>query len=184
MSMAFDGSKLTTLFGPKWRMLLIGAGQLSQAVAQIALMLDFEVLVCDPREEYVTPARAGAVGVSFVAGMPDDVVRELKPDAHTAIVALTHDPKLDDMALIEALRSDAFYVGALGSARNQAARKKRLAEHFELTEAELARLHGPVGLRLGAKTPAEIAVSICAQVVECKNRIEAPRAATAGCAVA
>src|SRR4029079_8374355 len=106
--------------------------------------------------------------IRHVPGMPDDVVREMRPDAHTAIVALTHDPKLDDMALIEALRSDAFYVGALGSSRNQAARKKRLAEHFELTDAELVRLHGPVGLRLGAKTPAEIAVSICAQIVECK----------------
>lgn len=179
--MRFDGSTLTTLFGPKWRLLLVGAGQLSQAVAQIAQMLDFEVLVCDPREEYVVPPQAG---IQRLSGMPDDVVRDLNPDPHTAIVALTHDPKLDDMALIEALRSDAFYVGALGSARNQAARRKRLAEHFEVTGKELARLHGPVGLRLGAKTPAEIAVSICAQVVECKNRIEAPAAAAAGCAVA
>ena len=183
MKMQFDGIRLMTLFGPRWRLLLIGAGQLSQAVAQIAQMLDFEVLICDPRDEYVIPAKAGAVGASFVAGMPDDVVRDLVPDTHTAIVALTHDPKLDDMALIEALRSDAFYVGALGSARNQSARKKRLAEHFELTDAELARLHGPVGLRLGAKTPAEIAVSICAQIVECKNKLEAPLATTAGCAV-
>jgi xanthine dehydrogenase accessory factor len=179
-TMQFDGMKLTTHFGPKWRLLLIGAGQLSQAVAQIAQMLDFEVLVCDPREEFVLPAQAG---VQRVEGMPDDVVREMNPDAHTAIVALTHDPKLDDMALIEALRSSAFYVGALGSSRNQAARKKRLAEHFELTQEELARLHGPDGLRLGAKTPAEIAVSICAQVVECKNRIEAHAPVAAGCAV-
>ena len=180
-SMHFDGLTLTTLFGPKWRLLLIGAGQLSQAVAQIAQMLDFEVLVCDPREEYASTI--ATVGATHVPGMPDDVVREMKPDAHTAIVALTHDPKLDDMALIEALRSEAFYVGALGSSRNQAARKKRLAEHFDLTEAELARLYGPVGLRLGAKTPAEIAVSICAQVVECKNKLEAPAPLAAGCAV-
>ena len=115
--------------------------------------------------------------------MPDDVVRELRPDAHTAVVALTHDPKLDDMALLEALRSDAFYVGALGSSRNQAKRKQRLAEHFDLTEAELARLHGPVGLRIGAKTPAEIAVSIVAQIVECKNAV-AQTATPAGCDVA
>jgi xanthine dehydrogenase accessory factor len=167
--MSFDGSRLTTLFGPKWRLLLIGAGQLSQAVAQMAALLDFEVLVCDPREEY--SSTLSVTGATHLPGMPDDVVRELRPDAHTAIVALTHDPKLDDMALIEALRSDAFYVGALGSARNQAARKMRLAEHFELTESELARLHGPVGLRIGAKTPAEIAVSILAQLIECKNRI-------------
>lgn len=180
-TMHFDGSRLTTLFGPKWRLLLIGAGQLSQAVAQIAQMLDFEVLVCDPREEY--SSTLGPSGALHLPGMPDDVVRELKPDAHTAIVALTHDPKLDDMALIEALRSDAFYVGALGSARNQAARKSRLAEHFDLTEAELARLHGPVGLKLGAKTPAEIAVSIAAQIVERKNAVGAATPATAGCAV-
>src|SRR5450830_866240 len=107
-------------------------------------------------------------------GMPDDVVRALVPDAHTAIVALTHDPKLDDMALLEALVSDAFYVGALGSRRNQAARKQRLAEHFGLTPAALARLHGPVGLSIGAKTPAEIAVSVVAQIVQVKNAPPAP----------
>ncbi len=180
-SMQFDGLTLTTLFGPKWRMLLIGAGQLSQAVAQIAQMLDFEVLVCDPREEY---ASALAPGATLLTGMPDDVVREMKPDAHTAIVALTHDPKLDDMALIEALRSSAFYVGALGSTRNQATRKKRLAEHFDLTEAELSRLHGPVGLRIGAKTPAEIAVSVIAQVIEVKNAVAATAAVAPGCTVA
>jgi len=166
-TMHFDGSRLSTVFGPKWRLLLIGAGQLSQAVAQIALMLDFEVLVCDPREEYA--ATLNLDGVSRVLGMPDDVVRELVPDAHTAIVALTHDPKLDDMALLEALRTDAFYVGALGSRRNQATRKQRLAEHFDLTAAELARLHGPVGLFIGAKTPAEIAVSVVAQIIQVKN---------------
>jgi xanthine dehydrogenase accessory factor len=180
--MHFDGLLLTTLFGPKWRLLLIGAGQLSQAVAQIAQMLDFEVLVCDPREEYASTL--AMTGATHVPGMPDDVVRDLKADAHTAIVALTHDPKLDDMALLEALRSDAFYVGALGSARNQATRKQRLAEHFDLTADQLARLHGPVGLRLGAKTPAEIAVSIAAQIVECKNRVAPGVAATPGCAIA
>jgi len=166
-AMQFDGQRLTTVFGPRFRLLLIGAGQLSQAVAAMARMIDFEVLVCDPREEYA--ATLAMEGVTRLPGMPDDVVRDLIPDIHTAIVALTHDPKLDDMALLEALRSDAFYVGALGSARNQATRKKRLAEHFGLSEAELARLHGPVGLRIGAKTPAEIAVSVIAQLVEVKN---------------
>ncbi len=167
---AFDGMTLKTTFGPKWRLLLIGAGQLSQAVAQMASMLDFEVLVCDPREEYAAMLPAGA---TRVLGMPDDAVRELNADQHTAIVALTHDPKLDDMALMEALRSNAFYVGALGSQRNTSTRKARLKEHFELTDAELARLHGPVGLRLGAKTPAEIAVSIVAQIVQVKNALHA-----------
>jgi xanthine dehydrogenase accessory factor len=168
-AMAFDGLSLTTLFGPKWRLLLIGAGQLSQAVASMAILLDFDVLVCDPREEYAfDPAQVGATRVS---GMPDDVVRELQPDAHTAIVALTHDAKLDDMALMEALQSDAFYVGALGSKRNQATRKERMIEHFDMTAQQLERLHGPVGLAINAKTPAEIAVSILAQIIAVKNTL-------------
>jgi xanthine dehydrogenase accessory factor len=178
--MQFDGSRLTTLFGPCWRLLLVGAGQLSQAVAHIATLLDFEVLVCDPREEYATTLNVP--GAVRVPGMPDDAVRDLQPDSHTAVVALTHDPKLDDMALLEALRSGAFYVGALGSARNQARRRERLAEHFDLTAAELDRLHGPVGLRIGAKTPAEIAVAILAEIIECKNRV-AQAATAAGCVV-
>ena len=170
-SMAFDGLTLTTLFGPKWRLLLIGAGQLSQAVASMAALLDFEVLVCDPREDYAfEPASVGATRLS---GMPDDVVRDIQPDAHTAIVALTHDAKLDDMALLEALQSHAFYVGALGSQRNQKARKLRMAEHFGLSEAALSRLHGPVGLRINAKTPAEIAISILAQIITVKNTLAA-----------
>jgi xanthine dehydrogenase accessory factor len=165
----FDGITLSTVFGPKWRLLLIGAGQLSQAVAQIALLLDFEVLVCDPREEYASTLLATVPGVVRAEGMPDDAVRALPPDAHTAIVALTHDPKLDDMALIEALQSDAFYVGALGSKRNQQSRKQRLAEHFDLTTEQLDRLRGPVVLALGAKTPAEIAVSIVAEMVQVRR---------------
>ena len=176
-ALQFDGTVLTTLFGPRWRLLLIGAGQLSQAVAQMARMLDFEVLVCDPREEYA--ATLDLNQMTRVAGMPDDVVLQLAPDAHTAVVALTHDPKLDDLALMEALQSPAFYVGALGSRRNQAARKQRLAEHFGLSETALARLHGPVGLAIGARTPAEIAVSIVAEIVAVKNAQVAPVAAGA-----
>ena len=174
----FDGATLTTVFGPKWRLLLIGAGQLSQAVAQMAVMLDFEVLLCDPREEYAATLGVGLQGMRRVHGMPDDVVRELAPDAHTAVVALTHDPKLDDMALLEALQSGAFYVGALGSRRNQEARKKRLAEHFGLSASDLARLHGPVGLALGARTPAEIAVSVVAELVQVKNTVASVVAGT------
>ena len=170
---AFDGQTLKTTFGPKWRLLLIGAGQLSQAVAQMAAMLDFEVLVCDPREEYAAmlPTHGATHNITRLPGMPDDVVRDLCADAHTAIVALTHDAKLDDMALLEALRSSAFYVGALGSQRNTTARKARLKEHFGLTDAQLDRLYGPVGLWLAAKTPAEIAVSIVAHIVQVKNAL-------------
>jgi xanthine dehydrogenase accessory factor len=179
-ALQFDGATLSTVFGPKWRLLLIGAGQLSQAVARIALLLDFEVLVCDPREEYASTLLAALPTVVRAPGMPDDAVRALPPDAHTAIVALTHDPKLDDMALIEALQSDAFYVGALGSRRNQQARKQRLAEHFGLTAKQLDRLHGPVGLALGAKTPAEIAVSIAAELVQVKSAAVGALSAAAG----
>jgi len=180
-AMAFDGVTLTTLFGPKWRLLLIGAGQLSQALASMAILLDFEVLVCDPREEYAfDPAQIGA---TRVVGMPDDAVRELVPDAHTAIIALTHDAKLDDMALMEALQSDAFYVGALGSRRNQATRKERMMEHFDMTAQQLERLHGPVGLSINAKTPAEIAVSILAQIVAVKNTLGTTTADTASITV-
>lgn len=170
-ALQFDGVTLTTVFGPSWRLLLIGAGQLSQVVAQMALMLDFEVRVCDPREEYAATLVASVPGIRRVEGMPDDAVLELRPDAHTAIVALTHDPKLDDLALLEALKSDAFYVGALGSRRNQAARKQRLSEHFDLSAEQLERLHGPVGLALGAKTPAEIAVAIVAEIIQIKNLV-------------
>ncbi len=173
-ALQFDGATLTTMFGPKWRLLLIGAGQISRAVAQMASLLDFEVLCCDPREEYANNLAAELPAVRLIAGMPDDVVRELPCDAHTAIVALTHDPKLDDMALLEALKSDAFYVGALGSRLNQQKRKQRLSEYFDLSATELARLHGPVGLALGARTPGEIALSIMAEIIQVKNGVASP----------
>ena len=180
-ALQFDGITLTTLFGPRWRLLLIGAGQLSQAVAQLATLLDFEVLVCDPREEYASTLDIQSV--TRLKGMPDDAVLALKPDAHTAIVALTHDAKLDDMALLEALNSDAFYVGALGSRRNQAARKQRLMKHFDMSADSLDRLQGPGGLSIGAKTPAEIAVSIIAQIVQMKNTLATVPVAAASCLV-
>jgi xanthine dehydrogenase accessory factor len=164
----FDGKTLRALFGPRWRLVVIGAGQLSRAVAQMALMLDFEVICCDPREEY--HLTWDIPNTTFSKAMPDDLVVELQPDAHTAVIAVTHDPKLDDMALLEALKSPAFYVGALGSRGNTARRKERLAM-FDLSPAEIDRLHGPVGLDLGSKTPAEIAVSIVAEVVAVKNGV-------------
>jgi xanthine dehydrogenase accessory factor len=165
---SFDGQTLRALFGPRWRLLLIGAGQLSRAVAQIALMLDFEVICCDPREEY--HLSWDIAGTRFSRKMPDDLVLELQLDAHSAVVAVTHDPKLDDLALLEALKSAAFYVGALGSRVNTAKRRERLAL-FDLTPDEIARLHGPVGLDLGGRTPAEIAVSIVAEVVAVRHGV-------------
>jgi xanthine dehydrogenase accessory factor len=164
----FDGTSLRALFGPRWRLLIIGAGQLSRAVAQMALALDFEVVCCDPREEY--HLTWDIPNTTFSKSMPDDLVTELQLDPHSAVIAVTHDPKLDDMALLEALKSPAFYVGALGSRGNTAKRKERLAL-FDLSPAEIDRLHGPVGLDLGSKTPAEIAVSIVAEIVAVKNGV-------------
>ncbi len=164
----FDGQQMRTLFGPRWRLLIVGAGQLSRAVAQIATMLDFDVTCCDPREEY--GLSWDIPGTTFTTSMPDDVVVELKLDASSAVVALTHDPKLDEMVLLEALRSPAFYVGALGSRSNTRSRKERLAL-FELSQAEIGRLHGPIGLDLGSKTPAEIAVSVMAEVIAVRNGV-------------
>ncbi len=155
-------STLTTHHGPRWRLLLIGAGQMTQYLAQMATALDYQVLVCDPREEYATGFEVP--GATLLRGMPDDTVLELKPDGHTAIIALTHDPKLDDLALMEAVNSPAFYIGAIGSRINQAKRKARLKEHFGVTDEQLARLHGPVGLKNGARTPPEIAISILAEL--------------------
>ncbi|KQW38075.1 XdhC family protein [Rhizobacter sp. Root404] len=165
---AFDGQQLVALFGPRWRLLIIGAGQLSRAVAQMAVMLDFEVICCDPREEY--NLSWDVPGTTFSKAMPDDLVLELQLDPHSAVVAVTHDPKLDDLVLLEALKSPAFYIGALGSRGNTAKRRERL-ELFDLTPAEIDRLHGPIGLDIGSKTPAEIAVSIVAEIVAVKNGV-------------
>jgi xanthine dehydrogenase accessory factor len=165
---SFDGSTLRALFGPRWRLLIIGAGQLSRAVAQMALMLDFEVICCDPREEY--NLTWDVPGTTFSKAMPDDLVIELQLDAHSAVVAVTHDPKLDDLVLLEALKSPAFYIGALGSRGNTAKRRERLAM-FDLSSAEIDRLHGPIGLDIGSKTPAEIAVSIVAEIISVKNGV-------------
>lgn len=160
-----DDVIMKTTYGPRWRMVIIGAGQLSLYTADFALASDFEVIVIDPREEYAEGI--DRENIQFIKGMPDDVLLELGVDSHTAVVALTHDPKLDDMALMEALKSPAFYVGALGSRINTQKRKDRLLE-FDVTREEVERLHGPVGMSIGALTPPEIAVSILAEVIAVK----------------
>lgn len=162
----FDGTTLFAPFGPSWRLLLIGAGQLSRYVASLAGGLGFEVFVCDPRPGYEHDWTAE--NVQFIEGMPDDVVDRFHPDASTAVVALTHDPVLDDLALLNALRSDALYVGALGSRRNNEKRRARLVE-LGLSVAQVGRLHGPIGLPIGSRTPAEIALSLMAEVVAVRN---------------
>jgi len=169
-----DGTHLINTFGPEYRLLLIGAGQLSQCLAGMALPCGFAVTVCDPRTEYHGDARLP--GVTVVKDMPDDAVRAFRADVRTAIVALTHDPKLDDLALLEALEGPAFYVGAIGSRRNNQARRERLIEHFGQTPASLARLRGPIGLYVGSKTPSEIAVSVMAEILATKNGVVLPAA--------
>lgn len=161
---------LVTYLGPKVRLIVIGAGDLSRYLCDMALGLGFEVIVCDPREEHRASWTLDGVVVSHE--MPDDLIRRLQPDGRTAVVALTHDPKIDDLALIDALQSQAFYVGAIGSRRNTAARRERLREHFDLSESALQALHGPAGLYIGSKTPAEIALSIMAEVVAVKNGVQ------------
>jgi xanthine dehydrogenase accessory factor len=156
---------MQTSYGPRWRMFVIGAGQLSLYVANFAVASDFDVIVIDPREEYAEGL--DLKGVQFIKGMPDDVMQELGIDSHTAIVALTHDPKIDDLALIDALQSEAFYIGALGSLTNTLKRKERLRE-FNVSSEQLERLHGPVGLAIGALTPPEIAVSVMAEIIAVK----------------
>ena len=171
MRQQISATALTTIHGPRWRLLIIGAGQLSRFLAQIAIGMDYRVTVCDPREEYRDGWQVeGVEGVELVHAMPDDQVIAMQLDGRSAVVALTHDPKLDDMALMEALRSDAFYVGAIGSRANNAKRRERLLA-FDLTAAQIARLHGPIGLYIGSKTPSEIAISILAELTAVKNGV-------------
>jgi xanthine dehydrogenase accessory factor len=165
----FDGASLRALYGPRWRLLLIGAGQLSRVLAGMAQALDFEVTCCDPREEY--HSTWDVPGTIFSRAMPDDLVLEMGLDPHCAVAALTHDPKLDDLALLEALKSPAFYVGALGSRGNSAKRRERL-KLFDLSSDEIDRLHGPIGLNLGSRTPAEIALAVLAEIVAVRNGVE------------
>lgn len=175
----WDGAVLTTQHGPRWRLLIIGAGQISRYLAQMAQVLDYEVTVCDPRLEY--SAEWDEPGAAWVPGMPDDVVLAMRLDPHSAVVALTHDPKLDDMALLEALKSPAFYVGALGSKVTTRSRRERLATYFDLTAEQVASLHGPVGLAIGSRTPPEIAISILAEMTAVKRLGAAAATAPTDC---
>jgi len=163
---------LVNTFGPEFRMLLIGAGPLTECLATMAIFCGFAVTVCDPREEYRGSWALG--GVTMRTEMPDDVVIDMRPDRRTCVVALTHDPKLDDLALLEALKTEAFYIGAIGSRRNHDARQRRMIEHFDETAESLQRLRGPIGLYIASKTPPEIAVSIMGEILAIKNGVDLP----------
>jgi xanthine dehydrogenase accessory factor len=164
----FEYSDLTVrkVLGPQWQMLLIGAGHLSHYVSQVALLLGYHVIVCDPRDEYAQNWRVE--GTELTTLMPDDAVRQYAQQPRSIVVALTHDPKLDDMALLDALDSPAFYVGAIGSKRNCELRRQRLGE-LGLSSEQIQRLHAPVGIPIGSHTPAEIAVSILAEITRQRN---------------
>jgi len=164
----YTNTYVRKIIGPQWNMLLIGAGHLSRYVSQLALMLDYRVIVCDPREDYAQSWQVE--GTELTTVMPDDAVQHYAQQPNSIVVALTHDPKLDDMALLDALSSSAFYIGAIGSQRNCETRRQRLKE-LGITTIQLRRLHAPVGLSIGSHTPAEIAVSIMAEVTQQRNAI-------------
>lgn len=168
-ALSWDGHVLTAVHGPSWRLLIVGAGQISTYLAQMAQALDYQVFICDPRREYA--AAWDVPGTKLISCMPDDAVIDLQLDPHSAVVALTHDPKLDDMMLIQALKSPAFYVGALGSTVNSQRRRARLQQYFELSQAEVARLHAPIGLPIGSHTPPKIAVSVLAEMTAVRNGV-------------
>ncbi len=165
-----SGKQLVQCFGPRMRLLLVGAGQLSQSLGELAVAMDYEVLVTDPREEVLRNWTGPAV--ELIQGMPDDVVRARASDRHSIVITLTHDPRIDDMALMEALAADAWYVGALGSARTTQKRLDRLRQ-LGLSPEQLGRLHAPVGLPIGSKTPLEISVAIMAELTQLKRRTPA-----------
>lgn len=167
----YSGQLISKIFGPDWRILIIGAGQLSRYTAEFALALDYEVLVCDPRPGFKEAWKVANVPVLDMS--PDDAVIEYASDANSAVLALTHDPNLDDLALLEALPSSAFYVGALGSMRNYEKRKIRLLG-LGLEPDAIERLIGPIGLDIGSRTSAEIAISIVAHLIKVRNRSPVP----------
>ena len=156
-------------FGPVWQLLVIGDGQLARHLGSMALHLDYRVIICDPREGFA-PLEP-LVDVQYNRLMPDDAVQGLSDQARTAIVTLAHDPRQDDLGLSAALESQAFYIGALGSTRSAQARRKRLAS-LGYSAEQIERIHGPAGLPIGSKRPAEIALSILAQITAIRNGIE------------
>ena len=168
---SYDGTLIKKVFGPDWQVLLIGAGQLSRFVAQFALATDFNVLVCDPRPEFLQAWDVN--GATLLNLQPHDAVLDHATDFNSAVLALTHDPNLDDMALIEALPQSCFYVGALGSKRNYERRCERLANLLE--PEELDKLHSPIGLSIGSRSSAEIAISIIAELVKQRAQISRAR---------
>jgi xanthine dehydrogenase accessory factor len=157
---------LRKVFGPQWQLIIIGAAELSRCIAQLAQALDYHVVVCDPRADYA--ATWDVPGTEVVSGMPDEVIRARVTDERSAVITLTHDPRVDDLALMQALESPAFYVGALGSQRTTEKRLERLRQ-LDLPDQAIARLHAPIGLPIGSHAPMEIAVAIAAELIAARN---------------
>ncbi len=158
---------LTQTYGPKFQLFIIGAGMVGKYLAQMAQLLDYEVTVCDPRKEMLDQFEV--TGTRLINDMPDDAVRNHAQDPATAVVALTHDPRIDDMGLMEALTTDAFYIGALGSKRTSSSRRERL-KALDLTDEQINQLHAPIGLPIGSKTPPEIAIAILAEITAVRKQ--------------
>ncbi|MFP6816324.1 MAG: XdhC family protein [Pseudomonadales bacterium] len=169
-----DSETLSHTYGPRYQLFIIGAGMVSKYLANIAQTLDYQVTVCDPRDHLLDDF--GVSGVTLVNDMPDDALKAHADDPASAIVALTHDPRIDDMGMMEALKTDAFYIGAMGSTRTSASRRERL-KALELSDAEIDRLHAPIGLPIGSKTPPEIAIAILAEITAVRKKKTAATAA-------
>lgn len=168
------GRVFVQVFSPPRRCFVVGAVHIAQPLVQMLSLADYQPIVIDPRQSFATEARFP--GIEMTSEWPDEALERLKPDRGSAVIALTHDPKLDDPALAAALRSDCFYIGALGSRRNHAGRCGRLKEQG-FTDSDVARIHGPVGLAIGAISPAEVAVSIVAEMTQILRRGEKAEAA-------
>ncbi len=164
-AVVIEGDQLIHSLSPHYKLLLLGAGDVARYVAELALALEYDVTLCDPRPSYLENWHVE--GVKKTSRLPDDVVRENYSNPYSGVIALAHDPRVDDMALMEALKTDAFYVGAMGSDRTSAKRRERLPE-LGLTELEIERLYAPIGFQIGSKKPAEIAISIMAEVTAVK----------------
>lgn len=166
-----DGSELfVQVHNPPLRMVIVGAVHIAQSLSLMAVETGYNVTVIDPRGAFATAERFPNIEVS--KEWPDEALESLRPDSRTAIVTLTHDPKLDDAALQIALESNAFYIGSLGSKKTHGARIRRL-ERLGLKEALINRIHGPIGLSIGAKSPAEIAVAILAEITQTRRLSDA-----------
>jgi len=162
----FDGHTLSEPYGPTWRVLLIGANDLAMHVARQCLLLNYEVIISEPREEYRQNWQLSDCELTPL--MPDEAVEKYVNDEHSAVLALTHDPRLDDLAIVQALYSPAFYIGALGSKRSAERRKITLAT-MDIDPEQIQRLDAPIGLNIGSRSPAEISVAIAARLIQVRN---------------